>query len=147
MKDHQPAPRDALMPEGEVVETIETIEKAKKEKKKEEAMASVSETLSFVFQCGPKIKFTFFCGCFFGILNGLVYPALAYIFSNSFSSLSGAANGLAELREIAYIFLGVGAYALIMATLQSACFEIVAYHASRNFRLQWFKALLRQVRP
>ncbi len=113
MKKQQPAPRDALMPEGEVVETIE---KSKKEKKKEEPMAR----------------------------NGLVYPALAWIFSTSFSSIAGAADGLSAIREIAFIFLGVGAYAMIAATIQSMCFEICAHHASRSFRLQWFEALLRQ---
>ena len=141
MKKQQPAPRDALMPEGEVVETIE---KSKKEKKKEEPMASVSETFSFVFACGPKVQVIFVIGCIAGILNGLVYPALAWIFSTSFSSIAGAADGLSAIREIAFIFLGVGAYAMIAATIQSMCFEICAHHASRSFRLQWFEALLRQ---
>lgn len=150
MDEHQHpprAPRDALVPDGElVVDTIEAIEKQKKDKKKkkEEPMASVTETMSFVFACGPRIRFIFILGCIAGIGNGLVYPALAWIFSSSFSSIAGAADGLAQVREIAYIFLGVGGYALIAATLQSACFEIVAYNASRSFRLQWFKALLRQ---
>lgn len=142
-KKQQPAPKDALVPEDEVIETIETIEKRKKEKKTE-PMASVGETLSFVFSCGPRVKFAFFLGCFAGICNGLVYPALAYIFSDSLSSVAGASNNLDEVRRIAFIFLGVGGAALVAGTLQSACFEIVAYNASRSFRMQWFQALLRQ---
>lgn len=38
----------------------------------------------------------------------------------------------------------VGGYALVAATIQSWCFEIVAYHASQSLRLRWFGALLRQ---
>jgi ABC-type multidrug transport system fused ATPase/permease subunit len=38
----------------------------------------------------------------------------------------------------------VGAYALVMATIQTTCFEIVAYRASEKFRLDWFHSLLRQ---
>lgn len=144
--NRQPAPRDVLVPEDELFETVENIEKKKKEKKekKQEPMATVGETLSFVFACGPMVTFTFFMGCFAGICNGCVYPALAWIFSNSFTSIAGASDGLKEVREIAFIFLGVGGFALIAGMFQTACFEIVAYHASRSFRMQWFQSLLRQ---
>lgn len=115
-------------------------------KNKEAAeQASISETLQFVFDCGSGIKALFFLGCFGGVLNGLVYPALAYLFSNSFSDISGAAtNGLGKVRELAFTFLGVGTYALIVATVQSWSFEYLAFYASNNFRKQWFEALLRQ---
>ena len=138
----QPTPRDALVQEDEVLGTVEKIKKGKK--KKEEPMASVSETMSFIFACGPKIRFVFILGCISGIGNGLVYPALAWVFSSSFSSIASASDGLASVRKVAYIFLGIGGYSLITGTLQSACFDIVAYNATRSFRLQWFKALLRQ---
>ena len=117
------------------------------EKKKKEAapQASMSETLDFAFQCGSKVTFLFFVGCFAGFANGLVYPALAYLFSTSFSDLAGASSqGLANVRELAFNFLYVGLYALVMGIFQTWCFEIVAYHATQNLRLQWFKALLRQ---
>jgi hypothetical protein len=65
----QPPPRDALIPDGEVVETVEAIEK-KKKSKDEKPMASVGETLSFIFACGPKIKAIFILGCISGIGNG-----------------------------------------------------------------------------
>lgn len=113
-------------------------------KKKDDPMASVGETMSFVFGCGFRIRCIFVMGCIAAFGNGLVYPALAFVMSTSFSSISGAADGLAEIRRIAYIFLIVGAYALVMSLIQTGCMEIVAYHASRSFRLQWFMALLRQ---
>jgi ATP-binding cassette subfamily B (MDR/TAP) protein 1 len=113
-------------------------------KKKDDPMASVSETMSFVFGCGSKVRLFFVFGCIAAFGNGLVFPVLAYVMSSSFSSLSGAAAGLDEIERIAYIFMIVGAYALVAAFFQTGCLEMVAFHASRSFRLQWFKALLRQ---
>jgi len=115
------------------------------QKKATDPSASVRDTLSFAFGAGTGTKFLFTVGSIAGIGNGLVYPMLAYLFSNSFNKISGAAsNGLGPVRQIAFTFMAVGSYALVMATIQSACFEIVAYRASQNFRLQWFRALLRQ---
>jgi ATP-binding cassette subfamily B (MDR/TAP) protein 1 len=107
--------------------------------------ASISETLPFVFGSGTKTVVIFVFGVIGAIGNGAVYPILAYLFSNSFADISSASNdGLAQIRELAYAFLIVGVYALVMATIQTGCFEMVAYKASHNFRLQWFQALLRQ---
>jgi len=114
-------------------------------KKKSEEQASVGETLSFVFNAGGSTMLIFVIGVVAGIGNGLVYPILAYLFSSSFSDISSASNeGLAQVRELAYTFLVVGAYALVMATIQTTCFETVAYRASQNLKLSWFQALLRQ---
>jgi ATP-binding cassette, subfamily B (MDR/TAP), member 1 len=116
----------------------------KKKKKKPPLMASIGETLSFVWECGPRIQMLFVLGVVGGLANGLVYPALAYIFSSSFSSISASSTeGLKQVRELAYTFLVVGVYALVAATVQSWCLQIVAYHTSHRFRLAWFKALLR----
>lgn len=116
-----------------------------KNKEEPTEQASISDTLKFVFDCGSHIKGLFFLGFLGGVLNGMVYPALAYLFSNSFSDISGAAsNGLGPLRELAFTFMGVGTYALIVATMQSWSFEYLAFYASNNFRKQWFEALLRQ---
>lgn len=119
-----------------------------KDKKEKEAapQASLTETLDFAFQCGPKIKIIFCLGFFAGICNGLVYPALAYLFSTSFTDLSSAdaTADLSVVRELAFTFMIVGVYALVAGLFQSWCFEILAYHATQNFRLQWFSALLRQ---
>jgi ATP-binding cassette subfamily B (MDR/TAP) protein 1 len=70
---------------------------------------------------------------------------LAYLFSSSFTDISSASNnGLEEVKTLAYTFLIVGVYALVMATVQTTCFEVVAFRATENLRLQWFQALLRQ---
>jgi ATP-binding cassette subfamily B (MDR/TAP) protein 1 len=114
---------------------------------KPNAQASVGETMSFVFGCGAKTTMLWFLGFLGGIGNGLVYPILAYLFSNSFAGISNASasqDGLDAITEIAFLFLAVGAYALVMATIQTTCFEVVAYSASQRFRLEWFHALLRQ---
>lgn len=105
--------------------------------KKAKPMASLGETLAFVFQCGSRIQFLFIIGFCAGVLNGLVYPALAYVFSTSFADISGAAfNGLDDIRDLAFTFIFVGAFALCAALVQNWSFEIVAYHASQNFRLR-----------
>jgi ATP-binding cassette subfamily B (MDR/TAP) protein 1 len=124
-----------------------TSDEDKKKKKQKEArpMASLSETLAFVFQCGPRVQFLFVLGSIGGFFNGLVYPALAYLFSGSFSDISGASNsGLSQVRDLAYNFMIIGTFALVNGLIQTWCFEIVAYYASQNFRLSWFRALLRQ---
>jgi ATP-binding cassette subfamily B (MDR/TAP) protein 1 len=121
------------------------VAKDKKKKAEPKLQASVSDTLDFVFQCGPRITWIFTLGCIGGIFNGLVYPALAYLFSSSFSSISAASNsGLSQVRQLAFTFLAVGTYALVVATIQTWSFEVVSYHATHNFRKQWFSALLRQ---
>jgi hypothetical protein len=104
-------------------------------KNKEKTMATIGETFDFVFTCGPRVKAIFCVGVVGGFMNGLVYPALAYIFSTTLSSLSGAAsNGIGTINRVAYIFLIVGAYALLTGLAQNWAFELVAFHASQNFR-------------
>ena len=120
----------------------ESDDKAKAKKKQQ---ASASETMSFVFQSGTQTTILLFVGSIGAIGNGVVYPILAYLFSTSFSDISSAASqGLAQVRELAYTFMIVGVYALVMATIQTGCFETVAYRATHNMKLQWFSALLRQ---
>lgn len=119
--------------------------KDNKDKKKEKEQASVSETLSFVFNSGSKTIFLFFLGAVGALGNGLVYPMLAYLFSSSFADIAAASTeGLDQVRDLAYLFMIVGVFAFVMATIQTGCFEAVAYTATHNMRLQWFGALLRQ---
>ncbi|KAG7367565.1 ABC transporter permease [Nitzschia inconspicua] len=121
--------------------TSETPEK----KKTKSPQASVSETLSFAFSSGTQTSAIFFVGVVGGFGNGLVFPILAYLFSNSFTDIAGAATeGLDQLRELAFTFMVVGVYALVMATIQTTCFEVVAYRACEKLRLEWFHSLLRQ---
>lgn len=109
-----------------------------------ERKASLGETLGFIWECGGRVRFLFIMGLFAAFLNGMVYPVLAYLFSTSFTDLSGAQNGLDAIRRLAFTFMIVGVFALGAATVQAWSFEIVAYHSSQNFRLKWFRALLRQ---
>lgn len=119
-------------------------ENKKKKKKKESDIppATMSQVVSFLPTTQDKALLGL--GIFFGILNGLVYPILAYVFSNSFSDLGNAAQGLENVRSIAFTFLGVGAYAFVVAACQNFLFLIVAHRASDNFKKRWFAALLRQ---
>ena len=131
--------------EDGMVAKSEAKKKNSTEKKKEKKQASVSETLSFVFHSGTKTTLLFFIGAIGALGNGLVYPILAYLFSSSFSDIAAASNeGLDQVRDLAYMFMIVGVYALVMATIQTGCFESVAYTATHSLRLQWFGALLRQ---
>lgn len=117
----------------------------KKKKKAKDPMASPGEVMAFIWALGPTNQLIFFIGCLAGVANGAVYPILAYLFSTSFSDISSATNGgLNQVRELAYTFMVVGVYALVMAFLQAGCLEYVAIRASRSFRTQWFSALLRQ---
>jgi ATP-binding cassette subfamily B (MDR/TAP) protein 1 len=77
-------------------------------------------------------------------LNGLVFPTLAYLFSNSFSDLGQASQGMESVRQLAFTFIGVGVYAFVVAAIQNFCFLLVSVRASDNFRKEWFSALLRQ---
>ena len=109
-----------------------------------ENRATLGQTLSFIWECGGRVQFLFVIGFFAAFLNGMVYPVLAYLFSTSFTDLSGAKDGLENIKQLAFTFLIVGAFALGAATVQGWAFEIVAFHASQHFRLKWFRALLRQ---
>jgi len=115
----------------------------KKQKKKSDIPpATTSQLLSFLPTTQDRLLLFF--GVVFGILNGLVYPALAYVFSNSFSDLGKAAEGLGQVRRIAFTFLAVGAYAFAVAAVQNFLFAVVSHRASDNFKKRWFAALLRQ---
>jgi len=111
---------------------------------KQVRVATTMETLSFVFETGVRSKLLFFIGSLAAIGNGMVYPFIAIIFSRIFSDLTGAIDGLGPLRTICFWLIGIGFYALFMATLQTTCFEVLAVEATQNMRLKWFKALLRQ---
>jgi ATP-binding cassette subfamily B (MDR/TAP) protein 1 len=116
----------------------------------DEEMASLQDTLKFVFDCGTSARIMFVLGCIAAIGNGMVYPIIAYVFSNSFTSVSsvssntGSNNGLAAIRKLAFTFLLVGVYGWIVGFLQFWLFHQIAHRASHAFQCQWFHALLRQ---
>ena len=86
-------------------------DKNKKKGSSAKTMATVGETMIFMTMSGARIQIIFGIGTIAAIANGMVYPILAYLFSSSFTDIAGAANnGLAQLRELAYTFMIVGAY-------------------------------------
>ena len=89
-----------------------------------------------------KSKAIFGIGIFFAILNGCVYPLLAYIFAKSFADL--ASLTIKRVATAALTFLGIGTYAFVASCLQNISFEYVSKVACTSFRLRWFSALLRQ---
>lgn len=132
---------NALIKEKQAAKKKSSKKKGKK-KKSDIPPAKMSQVLSFLPTTQDK---TLLClGLLFGFLNGLVYPILAYVFSNSFSDLGNASQGLENVRSIAFTFLGVGAYAFVVAAAQNFFFLIVAHRAADNFKKRWFAALLRQ---
>lgn len=117
---------------------------AKKKAKSTDPMASVGDVIGFVWDLGMGSRVLFVVGSISGFGNGMVYPILAWIFSNSFSKISSASSGLAQIRELSFTFMILGAFAFVMACLQTGCLEICAHRATKAFRLQWFQSLLRQ---
>lgn len=120
----------------------------KKGKEVEESVelqqASVADVFSFADSFSTKAYFS--VGAIFAFLNGMVYPGIAYMFSTSFTSITGAseADGLDKVNDVAYKFLFIGTYAMACATFQTGLMEIASMKATHSFRTQWFAALLRQ---
>jgi ABC transporter transmembrane region len=101
------------------------------------APSSMRDTFQFVFGCGRAVTLLFVIGVVGAAVNGLVYPAIAYVLSHTFSNMSSAgANGLSTMNQIAYSFLAVGGLALVAGLAQNWAFELLAYHASQNYRKQ-----------
>ena len=67
---------------------------------------------------------------------------MAFLFAEAFSDI--ASSSMDRVREVALTFVVLGSIAFALQTLQNASFEICSQVATRNFRLQWFHALLRQ---
>lgn len=120
-----------------------SINKAKKKETKK-AQAPVIETFRFIFACGARVQVLFAFGVMAGFIHGMLYPVLAYLMSNGLSDLSGAATGLSNIRSMAFKFVAVGGCAFLAGFVQNWALELAAARASQNFRLQWFRALLRQ---
>lgn len=119
-------------------------EKEDKEDKKEKADPAVSFGFMLSFYPTLKSKILFAIGLAAAVVNGCSYPFLAYMFSQTMSDLGGVTVNMGKIREIAYIFIGIGVVCLVAGTIQTYCLELAAHRATRNFRRTWFKALLRQ---
>lgn len=111
--------------------------------------ASLQQTLSFVFGCGGvRVRMVFLVGVVAAVLNGCVYPALAYVFSTTFSQLSAASfdgtQSMGQVVDATLLFVYVGAYGFVVALTQAWCFESCGHVGTQQLQKQWFQALLRQ---
>ena len=114
------------------------------DKVKPDQLASCGDVFKFVWTCGFQTQIVLAVGWIAALMNGVVYPAIAFLFAAALSSLSNATSNFDEIREVSFYFLLLGVYVMVVASVQTAAFEIVATRAARKLRLQWFEALLRQ---
>ena len=77
--------------------------------------------------------------------NGLIYPALAYIFAAAFDSIAaGGANSSSDVNTTVYSFIVAGCIGLVAGGVQTLCFEASADKLTHNLRAAWLSALLAQ---
>jgi ABC transporter transmembrane region len=108
-------------------------------------LASVLEVYSFVPNTRTKILIV--AGLFFACCSGVIFPAMAWIFSGSFSDLSAStADGayMRGIRNLAFNFLVLGVIAFTFMTLQALLLELAATEMTKEFKHRWFQSLLRQ---
>lgn len=106
-------------------------------------MATMKETLGFVFYTRQN-GLLFVIGIIAAIFHGLVYPALSFLLSNVLGAISASATSLEPVRTMAYCFMGIGVYSFVVDTIKTGCFEIASARATKQFQVEWFRALLRQ---
>jgi ATP-binding cassette subfamily B (MDR/TAP) protein 1 len=99
-----------------------------------------------MFGCGMRCKILFYVGVLAGALNGLVYPAMAYLFSDAVEQLAqdGGVTSMDSMREMALRFVYIGFYTFVLTGIQTSCLELSSHRAKVAFTSQWFSALLRQ---
>jgi ATP-binding cassette subfamily B (MDR/TAP) protein 1 len=115
-------------------------------KKKDEAapLAKMSQVFS-KFGRTRKVAILRFVGILFSIISGCVYPIMAFFFARSFEDLGGGGDDyMAQIRNLAYTFMVLGAVGFFFLVGQAVCLEIAASDAQTDLKIQWFNALLRQ---
>jgi ATP-binding cassette subfamily B (MDR/TAP) protein 1 len=120
---------------------------AKSERQEEKELphlASFREVFSF--GSGPKKRVGLILGIMCAILSGCIYPALAFILATTLKTLSVPTSDdfLKDIRRIAFIFMGLGAFAFLSMTAQSTLLETAAGNMTFSLKTSWFDALLRQ---
>lgn len=111
----------------------------------EKPLATVQEVFFFIPNRRTKIYIG--VGLFFACCSGVIFPALAWLFSGSFSDLSASVDSeeyLRIIRNLAFSFMILGVVAFMLMSLQSLLLELAATEMTRNFKTLWFQALLRQ---
>ncbi|KAL9186963.1 hypothetical protein ACHAXT_010683 [Thalassiosira profunda] len=105
-------------------------------------------SLRQVFQFGEGPRkwggLTFGLAC--AAVTGMVYPAMAFVLSSTFRVLSvpGSDQFRDDIRELAFIFMIIGAIAFAMTAAQITLLETAAEEMTYSLKTRWFDALLRQ---
>jgi hypothetical protein len=108
-------------------------------------LSTVQEVYSFV--PNSKTWCLIVSGFFFACCSGAIFPAMAWIFSGSFSDLSASAQSedyMQGIRTLAFNFMVLGVVAFSFMTLQALLLELAATEMTMTFKHRWFQALLRQ---
>ena len=121
--------------------------KQDKDAKKDEPLASYRQVFSF--GAGRKKRVCLTLGLIFSFVSGCIFPLMAFLFAKSFEDLAGASaissdEFLAEIRKLAYYFMGLGVAAFIFMSGQATFLETAAGIMTHSFKTEWFDALLRQ---
>jgi len=90
----------------------------------------------------PQTRIIFFTASIISILNGLTYPALAWVFSDSFSKLSSL--NMNSINELALTFFFIGLVAFILSLLQNTLLEHVSNQTHIYSNARFFRALISQ---
>lgn len=124
------------------------LEKAGKDtggEKADDPLSTVQDVYSFVPKSSTWCLIV--AGFFFACCSGAVFPAMAWIFSGSFSDLSastGSEDYLKGIRTLAFNFMVLGVIAFVFMTMQAFLLELAAGEMTVTFKHRWFEALLRQ---
>ena len=81
------------------------------------------------------------------VIAGGVAPAMIFVFARSFEDLvvpPTSPQFMDSVREMTYIFLGLGVGAFIALCGYATLLETSAQNMTKDFKQQWFQALLRQ---
>lgn len=131
---------------GEKAPSDDATLKEEGEEKKPDPLATVGETFSFAMT--TKVKVCIALGFLFAAITGCAFPALAWVFADSFERLSGSMvegnDFMQQIRTIAYQLLILGAVVFVAMTLTATLLETAAGEMTTEMKTQWFQALLRQ---
>jgi len=125
----------------EITERGSGTESDVEDKKVEIPLATVGEVFSFART--SRAKFNLVMGLTASVFSGFIQPGIAIVFAASFTNF---ANGSDEMgiRDIAFIFCGLGVYAFVTMAVQSSLLESAAAEMTDTMKQEWFDALLRQ---
>lgn len=134
------APSDVEEPKESVPE-----EPPPDKKEKDKPLASIRDVFSFG-KCRKK-RICLVLGFACSFVSGCVFPVMAFLFARSFQDLVGVVSGdefLAQVRELAYSFMILGAVAFASMSGQATLLETSAGLMTHALKISWFDALLRQ---